>query len=337
MNDYKPKITIVSGYYNRENYVDDSIESLINQSYDNYNIIVFDDASTDNTYSKLKKFENDYSFIKVIRHDRNKGFVQGLVDILSNTDSDFIAIHGSGDISFPNRITEEADFLINNPDVGVVSCMSIYSDQRTSEIKNRESVYVTTNELIKRNPIVHGAVMFRMSKYREVGGYRTFFTYSQDIELWLRMSLITKIVIIPLVLYRFTKIELSDTVSRNLPKVVLQSLLYSYSIQLISMRQKEGFDLIDIFGDKAGLLFNPNNSIKRIYKLILIQFYHQKEKNLYFLLNMSKFINGSLINVILMKLIRISFNVLMLRNLILKVLRLLLKDKKFNDYKVLSN
>ena len=60
--------------------------------------------------------------MKVITNKENKGFVRNLIDIISNVDSKYVAIHGSGDISLPERIESQIKFLLSNPEVGIVSC-----------------------------------------------------------------------------------------------------------------------------------------------------------------------------------------------------------------------
>ena len=233
-----PKVTIITGYFNRQDYVNDSLHSLLNQTYQNIEIIVFDDASTDNTLANLKYFENIHKRIKVITNKENKGFVRNLIDIISNVDSKYVAIHGSGDISLPERIESQIKFLLSNPEVGIVSCNTTTTNDIYCNYKN--VLYYDTDYLRKKNPIAHGGAMFRLKDYYKAGGYRSFFTFSQDRDLWLRMSLYTKIAVLPEVLYKFTKIETSDTVSRNLKKIIIQIMLSSFSSEQILLRKKNG-------------------------------------------------------------------------------------------------
>ncbi|MDZ7835005.1 MAG: glycosyltransferase family 2 protein [Alkalibacterium sp.] len=112
-------VSIVTVYYNRENQVKESIESLLNQTYQNIEIIAVDDGSTDNTYKLLSSYKD--SRLKVIRHT-NSGFVKSIRKAIEHSNGDIIAVHGSGDISFLNRIEKQVSVLKNNSRIGVVSC-----------------------------------------------------------------------------------------------------------------------------------------------------------------------------------------------------------------------
>lgn len=197
-----PKVSIISGYYNRENWVFDSIESLRNQIYDNLEIIIFDDHSTDRTYQNLCKACLNDPRIKLIRHEKNIGFVNGLVEAIELSSGDYIAIHGSGDISLPNRIGKQVLSLEENPNIVGVDCYYVNSDSRNGtrkEVCNKGTF--TKSDFMKSNPLSHGGVMFRKEIYNDIGGYRRAFKYAQDFDLWLRMSEHGNFYIVPEFLY----------------------------------------------------------------------------------------------------------------------------------------
>jgi len=250
MENKEPLVSIISGYYNRENLVDHSIKSLINQTYKNTEIIVFDDCSTDNTYNELKKYTH-IERLKLIRHDVNKGFVQGLIDAIKIAKGEYIAIHGSGDISFKERIEKQVSYLNSNKNVSVVGCY--YHNSKNGEIVNtyknpsNKDFYKTVTS---RSVFSHGEVMFRKSIYEKVGGYRTFFTFAQDRDLWCRMSLISDYYVIKEVLYERCN-DAQNAVKNNIMKLAKQTLLSDFAIQSIKMRKEVGFDFIDIVGNQA--------------------------------------------------------------------------------------
>src|SRR5699024_5078978 len=98
-------------------------------------------------------------------------------------------------------------------------------------------------QLSKKNIIAHGSVMFRKSTYKSAGGYRDFYKYSQDLDLWLRMCLISKVYIIPEVLYKLY--ILPGSVSDDIEKTVLQLYLRSLSKQGIKQKALGKEDLVD--------------------------------------------------------------------------------------------
>ncbi|MCQ6558890.1 glycosyltransferase [Paenibacillus mendelii] len=256
-------VSIVTVYYNRENFVIDSIQSLLNQSYSDIEIIAIDDGSTDGTLDKLMSF-ND-SRLKVITHD-NMGFVKSIIKAVKYATGDFIAIHGSGDFSYETRIERQVELLQSRPEVGLVSCyvenvnmMTGNSYVDKAEIDPSGDV---TKQLIQANFLHHGEVMFRRSVYTQAGGYREFFKFAQDHDLWLRMSLFSQIAIVPETLYR--RYRLPDSVSASIDKTMMQLYFCEMCIQCIELRMRNQPDLIDRYGMQASFFWNRTGRLARI-------------------------------------------------------------------------
>ncbi|WBL41239.1 glycosyltransferase [Algoriphagus halophytocola] len=189
MKEMLPKVSIVTGFYNREDYVEDSIKSLLNQDYENLEIIIFDDCSTDRTFEKIGEICGDNFKVHLIKHERNLGFVKGMINAINCSSGEFIAVHGSGDISLPNRVSKQVGFLNANPTLVGVGCYYANVDFANDVYKKvkRDGPF-DFNCFYKSNPFSHGEVMYRKSVYHKVGGYRDIFKFSQDLDLWLRMS-----------------------------------------------------------------------------------------------------------------------------------------------------
>src|SRR5690606_28754897 len=113
--------------------------------------------------------------------------------------------------------------------------------------------------------------------------------------------------IIPEFLY--IKVEGTNTVSTNIEKIVIQMMSSSFSSQLIKMRKREGYDYLDRYGEKASLLFNPKTSTTKINKLMLLQYYQDKKENMEYLIDISKSINNSHINLVFLQIIRHSYGI----------------------------
>jgi len=245
-----PKVSILTVYHNRRDHVVDSVESLLNQTYDNLEIIIVDDCSSDDTFNLLNNVVNNSPKVKLIQNKVNKGFTQTIIDTINNIDSLYVAIHGAGDISLPTRIEEQVKHLEAHPDVGMV----------TTDITNLKKpkfykTEITLKDLLKKNRITHGAVMFKKEVYHQVGGYRSFFTTRQDKDLWFRMSLVTKIHFIEKKLYSLVNIK--STVSKSAANTGLPTLLSAFSETLIKERSIKGIDSLDLYAEKSALFFNP--------------------------------------------------------------------------------
>ena len=251
-----PKVSIVSVYYNRENYVLDSVQSLLDQTYDNVEIILVDDGSIDGTLKQLKKFSDPR--IKVISQ-KNAGLGRALRKGIDATSGEYIAIHGSGDISMPERIKKQAHILDTRPNVGVVGCY-IEDDNKTNtgrynlQMPNgRDFTQIMLDQCI----FVHGDVMFRRDLYDRVGGYRPFFVYSQDRDLWLRISEYCSYFIIEEVLYK--RFSPDNSVRKSLNKSIEQARFSCFAVFCAHHRLKTGQDPIDVYGEKDVMAMMPRS------------------------------------------------------------------------------
>ncbi|SIR10400.1 glycosyltransferase family 2 protein [Pontibacter lucknowensis] len=170
----KPLVSIVTGYYNRKENLISSIESILNQDYEHFEYIIFDDFSDDGTYEMLAEFKDPR--LKLIRHSENLGFTKGIIQAISKCNGEYIAIHGAGDVSLPRRITLQVEMLQNNPRLGIVGCLVEDIHQGKSKI---HSPVING----KSNFFTQGEVMYLKSLYYKVGGYNSFFKYGQFTHL----------------------------------------------------------------------------------------------------------------------------------------------------------
>ena len=246
----KPLVTVVSSYYNRRDFVTESVRSLLEQTYENLEIIIVDDGSSDDTTEMLRALGSDPR-LKIISQE-NKGLVKTFIDVIREAQGELIAIHGSGDISFPTRIEKQVALLTAHDDIGVVGCHVEQTDYvRGTSYTLRRDLHGDIRALLKRqNVYTHGEVMFKKDVYERAGGYREFFKYAQDYDLWLRMSEHTGFSVVKEVLYR--RYFLPDGVSRSAQKTVTQRYLFDFAAQCAAMKDKIGRDLLDIHGPQAG-------------------------------------------------------------------------------------
>lgn len=187
-----PRVAVVSGYYNRADRLERTVTSILGQTFEDFELVVFDDRSTDDTVAQLQRLERelDDARFRWYVHDENKGFVTGLREAIATTDSEYIAIQGSGDVSAPHRLAEQVAYLDAHPDVAVVGgwYWNVQEGQGTRRLRQPNADGIGLDDLIRENYFSHGEVMIRRSVYDEVGGYRTIFRYTQDRDLWLRIA-----------------------------------------------------------------------------------------------------------------------------------------------------
>lgn len=320
-----PKVSICVAYYNRSEYVASCIGSLLNQNYDDFEVIVVNDGSPDTqTQVELERFNDPR--LRVV-YQENAGFVGAMRKAISLANGEYIAIQGAGDVSLPKRVAIQAKYLDENPDLGIVSCryenvvIGGNNDGNKKTYSYPNTVITIDDVLTGSNPFGHGEVMYRKSLYEEVGGYRDFFRFAQDRDLWLRILPLCKGEIIDEILYQrylFT----SDGIATNIEKLVLQRFLSVFARQCYYDREAYGFDYVEKYGAQAGL-FRKNSKLIRDFcsKKSLQTFYSGKEEQANRLISLSLSQGKSISNLFVYSLISLAKHTF-LKKLLIKLISL---------------
>ena len=116
------KLVVISIYYNRSALVSSSVSSVVEQLDDDMHLLLVDDGSTDDTLAQLERWQRQNV---TVRTQHNMGFVESIIQAIDGTDSEYIAIHGSGDLSLPGRFAAQRRVLDSDKTVGVVGCLSL--------------------------------------------------------------------------------------------------------------------------------------------------------------------------------------------------------------------
>ncbi len=177
-----PKISVIMPVYNSEKYLRESIESILNQTFTDFELIVINDSSTDNSLNIIKSYKDKR--IKLINNKKNLGTVKSRNVGLRKAKGKYIAVMDSDDISLSNRFGLQFNYLENNPHIFLVGSSAIYIDDKGKEIK-RFRKYDDYKMLAWRLPkscsIVHSSVMFR----NEGLLYSRIFTSAHDYNFYL--------------------------------------------------------------------------------------------------------------------------------------------------------
>ena len=205
--------------YNAASTIQESVNSIIAQTFNNWELVVVDNCSTDGSLTVVKNLNDDR--IRIIALDKNHGRTAALAIALENARADFVAILDADDISSQDRLQQQFDFLINNKNILVVSSWYRNIDQHGNLI-NEVRTPTTSVDVMRRmasdNPIVNSSAMFRAESARAVGGYNQKYLYAQDFALWLALASIGELAILPKFLtdIRRVKSSLSSISSNNL-------------------------------------------------------------------------------------------------------------------------
>ena len=183
------KISVLMAVYNAEETLDTAINSILAQTYTNWQFIICDDCSTDNTYVKLLEYKEKYpeKFI-VIQNDKNSKLAYSLNHCLKYADGEYVARMDGDDVSLPERFERQIEYLEANPDVAVVGTSMIRFDENGEFGKilafNNPNKYILKTSV----PFFHATIMMRNSAMKGIGGYtvakRT--ERGQDLDLWFK-------------------------------------------------------------------------------------------------------------------------------------------------------
>ncbi len=189
MSEESPKISVLMPFYNAADYLDASLSSIINQTFADWELILINDASTDNSDSVVQRYLSDPRII-YFKNEVNRGIVENLNFGLRQARSEIVARMDGDDISDLTRLAKQYDFLANHPSVVAVGTFIQIIDQSGKIIDQRTKPLdfnLMKKNLLTYSPLVHATLMFRKSAVVRVGGYRNQYLYCEDIDLFFRL------------------------------------------------------------------------------------------------------------------------------------------------------
>lgn len=189
-----PKVTVLMTVYNDQKYVGLAIQSILDQTFEDYEFIIINDGSTDGTQNILTYYATLDQRIKVYNQP-NSGMSVALNRGLREARGIYIARMDSDDISYPFRLQIEYDFLNNHPECGLVGGGVEIIDTNGRVIGERNIRTRNAKKILKHRCIFqHSEVMFRKDVVIALGGYHERFKNALDYDLWLRISTVKEIV-----------------------------------------------------------------------------------------------------------------------------------------------
>jgi len=183
---HNPKISVIMSVYNGEAHLTDSIASILDQTFANFEFIIVNDCSTDNSPEIIRSFRDDR--IRVINNEKNIGLTKSLNRALKVARAEYIARQDADDISLPDRFKRQLEYMEDHQEVALLGT-SIFVIGNDGEIlEKRIAAPDPGKTLLRGNRFCHGSVMIRREVLDKTGLYNELFKYSQDYELWLRIS-----------------------------------------------------------------------------------------------------------------------------------------------------
>ena len=186
----KPLISIIMGIYNCGSTLAEAIDSIIAQTYTNWELIMCDDGSLDNTYEVANEYLQKYpQKIKLIQHKKNQGLNITLNDCLKEANGKYIARMDGDDISLPTRFEKEVKFLDEHPEYAIVTTPMKYFDEGGIFRVGTGGKEPKLTDFPKGTPFCHAPCMVRREAYEAVDGYTVAdnLLREEDYHLWIKM------------------------------------------------------------------------------------------------------------------------------------------------------
>jgi glycosyltransferase involved in cell wall biosynthesis len=210
-----PAVSVVLPVYNCPRYVGEAIESILGQSYSDFELIMIDDGSTDETPSVLRR----YSDLRIrLFRQQNQGLAATLNRGIELAKGRYVARQDQDDISYPERLARQVAYLDRHPSCALVGTWAdIWRENASTGRQHRHASDNATlqYELLLNNPFVHSSVMIRKAALDAVGSYSTDAKRQppEDFELWSRLARSHEIANIPEVLHVYR--EVGGSMSRD--------------------------------------------------------------------------------------------------------------------------
>jgi glycosyltransferase involved in cell wall biosynthesis len=175
--------------YNAEKYISEAIESILNQSFKDFEFIIINDCSKDNSLEIIKGYAKEDNRIRLVNNKENLGLTKSLNKGIKLAEGKYIARMDADDIAEKDRFKEQVEFLEENNDIDILGALAKDIDEEGNLLGER-TVPVTNNEIInilpKLSPMIHPAVMFRKKSLERINFYNENYRTSQDYEMWFR-------------------------------------------------------------------------------------------------------------------------------------------------------
>jgi glycosyltransferase involved in cell wall biosynthesis len=279
----KPLVSIVLPVYNAGVYLKEAIQSILDQTYTNFELIIINDGSTDDSEKLIKSFTDDR--IRYI-YQQNTGLAGALNTGLKASNGKYIARQDQDDISLKERLQKQVEFLEKHPNVNLLGTRAqvFTDDQKEMKMHDHATVPAILHfDLLFDNPFVHSSVMFRKESIEQIGYYNDDRSYFEDYELWSRFVLKGKVANLRDVLVYYRHHEQGLSKSKNYFK---EDAVYNQSLNnirnLILNMDDTVIDMIAVYHVKLNKYKNStfrqiNNGLNNLALKLITLYPNDKE------------------------------------------------------------
>jgi GT2 family glycosyltransferase len=210
-----PRLSVIMSVYNDAIYLPVAIESILAQTFSDFEFLIVDDGSDDDSGSIIERYAGQDSRIRAF-HQANRGLIYSLNMMIAKARTPLLARMDGDDISLPDRLATQFAYLESHPHIGVLGTGADTIDdlgnaglRRFDNVTDPDDVVA---DLMNGPPLCHPSVVMRRDVVERVGGYHPAFLHCEDYDLWLRLSEITRLSSLPerLILYRQSASQVSN-------------------------------------------------------------------------------------------------------------------------------
>lgn len=268
MKQNNPLISVAMPCYNNAPYVAEAIESMLNQTFTDFELIILDDCSSDNSAEVIKSFTDKR--IVYHRNEQNTGLANNLNIGLQMARGKLIARMDSDDISLPERLQTQVDFLEAHPDIDLCSCgMELFGKDNQVWIRESDPEQIKITMLFY-SPVLHASSMWRRASFEQHNlYYRQEAFPAEDYDLWARaVASGCSLANIPQVLYRYRIHGEQVTKTDDRAKLRNGQIQTEYLKKSLSSLSETDIKLFTQNYIKQDLTNSTNSTLKELKKLI---------------------------------------------------------------------
>ncbi len=206
MDNNATKVSVITPAYNAEKYISEAVESILDQTFSNFEYIVLDDRSDDDTAKIVEKYSEEDERIVLIRNPRRLGISENRNEGVRRAKGKYIVWQDADDISYPDRIKKQYEFMERHPDVGILGGFLDFFDNSGTKGTRK---YDEGDEALRRkifmfSPVAQPAAIVRKDVLNQVGGYDSKYVGAEDLDMSFRIGMKYKFANLqePLIKYR---------------------------------------------------------------------------------------------------------------------------------------
>lgn len=219
------QVSVVIPAYNAALYLPEAISSILDQSFKDFELIVIDDASKDETWSIIQSFASKDSRIRAFRNENNLGIAGNRNRGLELATGKYLAWQDADDISVPTRLEKQHSYLEAHPEAGMVGgALQLFRGDKVLGIRR----YPTTDEelrkcIFRHSPVAQPSAMLRIEALKKVGSYNLKYPPAEDLEMTFRIGEHFRLANLDEILVKYRESSTSATF-RSLRKIELSSI-----------------------------------------------------------------------------------------------------------------